>query len=207
MRAPYALLTMLAVGVAGCGSGGGRSPQSVLSRARSDADRATSVHVAGTLTENGVRLGIDLRLARGAGATGSITEHGSTLRVVRTGGTVYVAGGAPLYSHLGATPAAARLLAGRWLKASATRPGLAPVAAATDQQKLLAELLDVSATKLSGPRTVVLTDPPGQLVVRSRTPQYPLSLSTPSAHLRFSGWNVPVTLTAPSRSIDTSRLG
>lgn len=199
------MLTILAVGVAGCGSGGGRNPEAVLSQARSSADRATSVHVVGTVTQNGVRLGIDLRLARDAGATGSITERGSTLRVIRTSDTVYVAGGPRLYSELGATPEAARLLAGRWLKASATRPSLAPVAAVTDQQQLLANVLDVSAAKLAGPRTVVLGDPSGQLVVTG--PHYPLALSTPTAHLRFSDWNRPVTLTAPPRSIDTSRLG
>jgi hypothetical protein len=204
MRATRALLTTLAVAAAGCGSGGGRSPETVLSTARSAADRAASVHVTGTVTENGVRLGIDLRLARGAGASGSIVERGLTLRVIRIDDTVYVAGPARLYSQLGATPAAARLLAGRWLKAAVSRPGLAPVATVTDQQRLLATVLGVSATKLAGPRTVVLSDPPGRLIVRAR---YPFEIAAPSAHVRFSGWNRPVTLTVPQRSIDTSRLG
>ena len=113
--------------------------------------------------------------------------------------------GAQLYSELGASPAAARLLTGRWLKAAASRPSLAPVTAVTDQQKLLADLLDVSAAKLTGSRILVLSDPPGRLLVSG--PHYPLELSTPQAHVRFSGWNRPVTLTAPQPSIDTSRLG
>src|SRR3954464_14015052 len=95
---------------AGCGGGSGsgsgekdKAASRILADARTAATGAGSVHVTGTILDSGTRLKLDLR-------AGDRTER-----------TLYMKAPESFYAATGADSATATLLAGKWLKASATQ--------------------------------------------------------------------------------------
>src|SRR4051794_4158800 len=113
--------------VAGCGGGSGsgngeqaKTAGQILADARTAATGAGSVHVTGTILDSGTKLKLDLRAGDHTGS-GTITFRGSPVRVVRIGKTLYIQAPESFYRATGADSATARLLAGKWLKPSATQ--------------------------------------------------------------------------------------
>ncbi len=220
---PPAALLALAVLIAGCGSsssGNGvasKSPSEILAAAKTAAQSASSVHVAGSLNSGATPLTLDLDLASGRGGRGQISEGGLSFELIVIDNTVYIKGSPAFYSHFGGS-AAAQLFQGKWLKAPTTSGELASLASLTNLGKLLAEALASSDTLVKGPTTTVAgqqvvelkdTTKNGSLYVATTGQPYPIEIvkrGTETGHVSFTRWNASVTLTAPAGAVDLSQL-
>jgi len=223
-------LLLVAALVAGCGSGGGSSGattnreagrparQTVADSVRA-ATRASSLHVSGRLDSRGTPLTLDLTLARGRGAKGTLTENGLAFSLVEVRSTIYIQGSDPFLRHY-AGRAAAGLLHGRWLSAPAGRGRFAELAPLTSAARLFAlvegthgRLVNEGLVGYGGQRAVEIRDTSdGSLLYVSATgTPYPVALVGGSRHphdrLRFDRWNAPVSLSAPQHALSLSLFG
>lgn len=219
----------LALGLAaltGCGSsssGNGvasKSAEEIVAEAKKAADEASSVHVSGSVNSGGSPVTLDLSLAAGKGATGQISQNGSTFKIVIDGGTAYISGSDAFYRKLGGS-AAAQLLAGKWLKISTSTPEFASFGSLTNMRKLLDTVLVGHGTLVKGPThptttvggqqaiEVKDTTRGGSLWVATTGKPYPLQISKTGSEagaIKFDKWDEPVTITAPSSSVNLSEL-
>ncbi|HXQ47550.1 MAG TPA: hypothetical protein VN806_13090 [Caulobacteraceae bacterium] len=220
-----AAVAAMAVGVAGCGSSSSsdngvaaRSPTEIVAAAKAAADAASSVHVAGSIVSGGVPLTLDLSLAAGKGGQGRISQNGLSFEVIQLNGTAYISGSPAFYSHF-AGPAAAQLLQGKWLKASATTGSLASLAPLTELRKLVdsavatrgGTLTKGAKTTIEGQPAVAVTETAqkGVLYVATTGQPYPIEIAKSGdggGKIVFGKWNQPVTLAAPKNSVDISEL-
>jgi hypothetical protein len=138
-------LALAALAITGCSSssssssGNGvssKSPTEILAASKAAADSAGSVHVAGTLANNGTRITLNLSLASGQGGRGQISQNGLSFKLIVVGDTIYIKGSPAFYSHFGGT-AATRLFQGKWLKAPASGGELGSLAALTNFGQLI----------------------------------------------------------------------
>lgn len=212
----------IAAGVAGCGGSSSngeasKSPSTIISDSQRAASSAKFVHVSGTVTQSGKQIGVDLDLASGTGAKGTLSQNGSSVQLIRIGTTAYIQASPAFYRQFGAPAAAAQLLKGKWLKAPANRPDLASLTSLTDPSQLFSRLLNAHGpniqkggeTTVNGQKAVVLKDSnaKGQLNVATTGKPYPVSITGPTGQFSFTNWNKSVSITAPPNSIDTSQLG
>lgn len=208
--------------ITGCGSSvadegiEAKTPTEILAASQLAADAAGSVHVVGTILSGGTPIALDLSLLAGSGASGHISEHGPGFEVIRTGETIYLKGSEALYREvLGAS--AARQLAGRWLKAPASSPGLASLASLTDLRTLIdttfanhAAPKKGSLTTIGGEGAIAVSDRAGETIYVATTGlPYPIEVVGPPASpgtVLFEDWNGPVSLAPPANAIEVSRL-
>lgn len=214
-------LTLFAL--TGCGSsssGNGvasKSAEEIVKEAKTAADSASSVHVSGSVNSGGSPVTLDLNLAAGKGATGQISQSGSTFKIVIDGGTAYISGSDAFYRKLGGS-AAAQLLAGKWLKVTTNTPEFASFGSLTDMRKLLDTVLvghgtlqKGSTTTVSGQQAIEVKDTTrgGSLYVATSGKPYPLQISKTGSEtgaIKFDKWDEPVTITPPSSSVNLSEL-
>src|SRR3954470_13116345 len=211
--------------VAGCGGGSGsgngeedKTAGRILADARSAATAAGTVHVTGTIRDSGTPLTLDLRAGDRTGS-GTITFRGSPVRVIRIGQTLYIRAPETFYAATGADSATATLLAGKWLKASATQKDFGQLAQLTRLKDLLALTTkpDGAVSKggtstVAGTRVIALKDDKGgSLYIATTGKPYPVALrgkdATSSGDVRFSDWGAPVEASAPKGAIDLGALG
>jgi hypothetical protein len=229
MRASILAFLVAAVLLAGCGSGSGngsngngeasKPPAQVLSDARAAASNASSAHVSGNIDSAGTKIGLDLSTVRGKGATGSMSTNGASFDLIRIGDTVYIKGSdAFLKANGGAL--AARLLHGKWLKASITKGRFSSLAPLTSIALLLGQvnsthgkLVNDGETTFKGAKVVRVRDTSdnSKFYVAATGKPYPVALvggkANESGTITFGDWNKHVALTAPSGAIDLSKLG
>jgi hypothetical protein len=227
MRAPaFALVLTLAL-LAGCGghakatkpnSEASKPANQVFADARAAATSASSARISGSLVANGTPFTLDLSTARGKGAKGSVSIRGLQFDLVKIGDTAYVKGSDAFYRHFAG--AAAQLIHGRWVKASATSPRFRSFAALASISGLFAEiasnhgkLVNEGKKTYQGQQAVVIRDTSdnSRLYVAARGKPYPLALAggnrKQSGRITFGDWNKPVSLTAPANAIDISSFG
>jgi hypothetical protein len=220
-----AVLSLLALAalIAGCGSsssGNGvaaKSPPQILDAAKAAAAKATSVHIAGTISSSGKPVSLDMELLAGKGGKGKISQEGFTIRLIQVHGAVYINGSAAFYNHVGGA-AAAQLLQGKWLKAPANSGELASLAELTDLSKLIGTALSDhgklskgSSTTIEGQKAIGLDDTTkgGTLYVATTGAPFPLEITKTgkeSGKVVLDRWNKAVTLSAPPGAIDISAL-
>lgn len=217
-------LLVLALGVlTGCGSSSStnniasKSATEILSESKAVADSASSVHVSGLIKSGGAPVTIDLNLAAGKGARGEISENGVSFKLILVGGTAYISGSAALYRGLGGG-AAAQLLDGKWLKASATTGDFASFDSLANMTQLINTTLAAhgvlakgATTTVNGQQAIAITNTSksGTLYVATTGKPYPVAITkggSESGKVIFDNWNQPVTITAPSDSVDLSEL-
>jgi hypothetical protein len=222
LAAVLSLLTLAAL-IAGCGSsssGNGvaaKSPPQILEAAKAAAAKATSVHIAGTISSSGKPVSLDMELLAGKGGKGKISQEGFTIRLIQVHGAVYINGSAAFYNHVGGA-AAAQLLQGKWLKAPANSGELASLAELTDLSKLIGTALSDhgklskgSSTTIEGQKAIGLDDTTkgGTLYVATTGAPFPLEITKTgkeSGKVVLDRWNKAVTLSAPPGAIDISTL-
>lgn len=211
--------------LAGCGGSSAKSngeaaksAEQILTDTRVAAQSASSVHYSGTIDTNGTRIELDLQLVAGKGGKGIIRLGGQRIDIIRIGAKAYFKGSPAFYRQFGGA-AAAQLLKGKWLAASATSGDLASFTPLTDIKSLFGlvkphgTLSKSSETTLAGQKVIAIrsskTDT-GTLYVATTGKPYPVELTKPSGPsygtLRFDHWNEQVTLTAPKGAIDLSKL-
>jgi hypothetical protein len=217
---------VLAAGViSACGGGGGsrgssgngvatKPPDAIVRDANSAIARAHAVHVAGSLTSNGVPLTLDLSLVSGRGGRGQLSVQGLALRVIALGRDVYIQGSPAFLSHF-AGQATAHALAGKWLKAPAVGQ-LAPIASLTNMQELFNRVLlshgalkKAGTTTVNGQKVIALKDRVEIYYVATTGPPYPVEVvkqGNGGGRIVFDRINQPVALSAPAHSRDLSAI-
>jgi hypothetical protein len=219
-------VVVAAMAIAGCGGSGSdssdngvaaKSPAEIVTATRAAADAASSVHVSGSLVSGGVPLTLDLSLVAGKGGQGRISENGLSFEVIQLNGTAYISGSPSFYTHF-AGAAAAQLLQGKWLKASATTGSLATLAPLTELRKLIDAAVATRGALTKGAKTTVEGQPAiplteaaqkGTLYVATTGEPYPLEITKAGSgggRIALSKWNEPVALAAPKNSIDINEL-
>ncbi len=189
-----------------------QSAEEVLAAARAAAAEASSVHVVG-LAEG---IGIDLRLARGKGAVGSIEQSGTRFDLIYADGDVFLRGNDAFYEQL-AGRAGVQLLSGKWLKAPGDDSRFASFTQLADQEQLLRQVLNPESgtvtkgevTDFEGTQAVPLRSRDGTLYVAATGDPLPLAIVSGGARrgrVDFTDWNAPVELTAPTDAIDIEEL-
>ncbi len=182
-------LALSAAALAGCGSSvdegiESKTPTEILAASQLAADAAASVHVAGAIVSGGQPLTFDLSLLANSGARGTLSEMGASFEVIRVANTIYIKGSEAFYRRL-VGPSAARLLAGRWLKAPASSQGFASLAALTDLRTLIdttfanhGRLQKGSTTTLGGVSAIALKDRSrgGTIYIATTGLPYPLQV-------------------------------
>jgi hypothetical protein len=219
----FLLVVVLALCVlAGCGGSSGngiasKSATQILSESKAAADSASSVHVSGSIKSGAVPVTIDLDLAAGKGARGEISENGASFKLILVGGTAYISGSPAFYRSLGGS-AAAQLLDGKWLRASATSGEFASFGSLANMTQLInttlaahGVLVKGATSTVNGQRAIAVTDTAksGTLYVATTGKPYPVAIAkggSESGTILFGNWNRPVTIVAPSNSVDLSGL-
>jgi hypothetical protein len=216
-------LLLSAMALAGCGSsssGNGiasKTPAEIIALAKGAADSASSVYISGEIVSKGVPISLEMELLAGHGGRGRVAQNGLSFELVQVGGIVYINGSAAFYRHIGGS-AAAQIFRGKWLKAPAGTPELAPIAALTDLDKLVSSALANRGTLTSGGMTTVhgqkaaaIDDvSQGETVYVAATGKpYPLEVAKDGGRggtVVFDRWNEPVALVAPADAIDVTKL-
>jgi hypothetical protein len=226
MRASAVALVVAAVLVAGCGGHGkssssngeaSKSANIVLADAKAAADSATSAHVSGSISSGGTPITIDLSMGKDQ-AKGSMSTSGLEFDLVRIGDTAYIKGSDAFYKHF-AGAAIAQLLHGKWLKASIVSgryASLAPLTSISDLFGKVAsnhgKLANNGAKTYNGQKVVEIRDTAdnSKLYVAATGKPYPVAIvggkASQSGTITFDDWNKHVSLSAPSSSIDISKL-
>jgi hypothetical protein len=217
------LLALTLPAFVGCGSsssGNGiesKSAEEIVSEARKAADGASSVHVSGSVQSGGSPVTLDLSLASEKGATGQISQNGSTFKVIIDGGAAYVSGSDAFYRRLGGS-AAAQLLAGKWLKVPTNTSEFASFGSLTNMRKLLDTVLvghgtlkKGSTTTIGGQTAIAVEDTTrgGTLHVATTGKPYPLQITKSGSEagtIAFDKWDEPVTISPPASSVNLSEL-
>ena len=228
MRVPALALVLTAVLLAGCGSSkkesasngeASKPPTQVLADAKAAATNAASVHVAGSIVSGGTPIKLDLSMARGKGAKGSMSTNGLSFDLVRVGDTVYIQGSDEFYKHF-AGAAVAQLLHGKWLKASATQGQLKSLAPLTSIGALFTgisthhgKLASEGTTTYHGQKVAEIRDTSdnSKLYVAATGKPYPVAIvgakQGQSGTVTFDDWNSHVSLSPPKDALDISKLG
>lgn len=225
IRGPLTALSaaVLAVGaIAGCGGSStngveSKSPAEIVSAAQKAANSAKSVRVDGSVSTAGTQLTLDLQIAEGKGAKGSISEGPLSFELIRLGDSVYIKGSAAFYEHFAGSEAA-KLLEGKWLQAPATSGEFATLGNLTDMSQLLSTVLGQhgslakgGTSTVEGKKVVAVKDTSkgGVLYVATTGKPYPVQISksgSTGGKVTFSEWDAPVTITAPTGAINISKL-
>ncbi|MGW9453568.1 hypothetical protein [Streptomyces sp. NPDC055632] len=164
---PLALCAGLTVGLTACAAdpdegtnGVGRLAAPEIEReARTVADGAKAVRLAGTLVSKGGAVKLNMRLKQD-GATGSVTTKNSTFELMRVGDALYLKADAGFWSHDkdGAEPTkedveAAEKLDGKYVKVPQDDPSYKQLRGFTDMKPLLDGLIGLHGEKVKGDRT------------------------------------------------------
>lgn len=193
------LALLLALGA--CGSGedlSGKPPEQIVNDAREIANTANSVHVTGSVTQDGTESKIDILLTNSGDGKDELTSGGQTISVIKVGNTIYVKGlpGAPGPGYH---------------KLPANDPQAATLSEAVDKQKFLQELLGTSQKftlagkgKVGDQDTLKLTTNSGKSTLHiaddSDNP-YPMRIEGGSAagtvSINFAEWNEDAKVEAP----------
>jgi hypothetical protein len=215
------LFGLVAATVAGCGDSSGtgiasKAPVEIVTASKAAADGASSVHVAGSISNAGTSIALDMDLQAGKGGRGRISESGLSFEVIELGGYVYITGSPSFYDHF-AGSAAARTLRGKWLKAPATNRGFASLDSLTNLRKLVDSSLDthgplakLATRTVAGRQAVGVRDVTrgGVLYVATTGTPFPVAITKADGggKIVFSRWNAPLRLVAPKHAVDLQQL-
>jgi hypothetical protein len=121
---PVALVAALAV--AGCGAGLGKT-SSPPARPTAEVlhtdvinamNRATSVHISGTLADSSGKYALNLQLTRSGPSSGSVAVGNAPFLELNTGGHTYIEMTAAFLKYAKQPPAACSLMCGKYLELS-----------------------------------------------------------------------------------------
>jgi hypothetical protein len=209
---------LIALVLTGCGGSSGngiasKSASEILAASRAAAESATSVHVAGKSAQGPLSLTLNLDLASDGGR-GQVSLLGLSFELIRVGNTLYAKGNPAFYTRLSATTGL-HLPQGVWLKAPASGGKLAQLASFTNLSGELGRLLSSTgpitkgaSSTVNGQKAIELKETAklfsGSLFIATTGKPYPIEIvkhGRESGQTTFSGWNQPVSLSAPAGAI------
>jgi hypothetical protein len=207
-----------ALALAGCdasGSGGTSgsvagaasepSAASLVSAAQSSVRNASSVHVSGQLSREGVPVSVNLNVTRNGDLAGTVRERGTPLQVIAADGKIYIQASAAFLREMNVPAAACATSCGKWLEFTEAEAG--QLTGDLSLQNLLTplkfgqagtsgpagKLTPAGSTTVQGERAWLVRASDGATVaVSSSGHHYPLrSVSGGSAHqvVTYSRWN------------------
>lgn len=220
-------MLLLSAGLAACGGSSGgsgsgngiaaKSPTAIVAAATNAAESAKSVEVAGSISQSGTHVGLDLKMVAGVGATGWLSEQGKRFNMVLDGHTLYINAGASFWKAF-ANAAAASVLQGKWLKTPATGT-YSSVAKLGNLQMFFKQVfghhgkLSKTGTKtINGTKVVGLRDAKqgGVLYVATSGKPYPIELNgdtgSGGGKLTFSGYGTAFKIAPPAKSVSLAQL-
>jgi hypothetical protein len=219
---PLALLT-IAVAFSGCGGSSesglaSKSASEILAASKDAADSASSVRIASKSSLGPLSLLLNVDLAR-PGGRGQVAVGGLSFEVIRTGNTLYLKGN-PAFERNLRTTTGLQAPRGGWLKVPINSNQLAQLASVTDLSGELSRLLTRAGpiskgatTTVNGQQAIELKETArlfsGSLYVATSGKPYPLKFvksGRETGQTTFSGWNEPVSLSAPPNAIAGSQL-
>jgi hypothetical protein len=194
-----------------------KPPTQIVAAASRAIDTARSVHVVGSVVDNGIQVHLDLHLSRAHGGQGRVSENGLGFRLVSTGRLLYIQGSSAFWTHFGGARAA-KLFHGKWLKAPdsgqfgtlgrlATTRGLV-----TQLLSRHGKLARAGRETVDGHPAVGVVDRTqgGTLFVATTGQPYPLEIVKHGAnggYVRFTDFNQPVRVTPPAKAISLPSAG
>lgn len=214
---------LLAVALAsGCGSSdngvASKSAEEILAASKAAAEGASSVHVVSHSAQGVLTFAADLELGRDGGRA-HVKLFGADFDLIRTADTIYAKGNPRFYALLLGTKA--HVPAGTWLKAPSSNTRFAQLAQFTQLRGQLNRLLSTpgsvargASTTIAGQKAIPLKERTkvyvGALYVATTGKPYPVALVKSGGRERgrttFSGWDRPVSLSAPSPTVAFSAL-
>jgi hypothetical protein len=185
----------------------------IVTEAQRSLSQAASVHITGQYRQDGKPVQIDIRLAAGQNAIGTVTTDGVNVALRRVGNQLFVKGDDKFLAALGPKAQASK---GKWLVgpiASADR-GLANL---TDLGRFAATLTPGSGAltkedvrSLAGQQAVSVRSSTGaRLWVADVGKPYPLRLERTGAvagFIDYGDYDAPVVVHPPSPTVDLASL-
>ena len=214
-------IASLGASLAGCGGSSdngvaSKTAPEILAATRAAAQSASSVHVN---SESGIGItksALDAALGTQQGHT-RLSFAGLRIEEIRTGSTLYVKGNRVLDARLEST-LGVKIPSGVWLKGTVGGP--LPGTALTSITKELPVILSSPGQLTKGPTTTIDGKPAielkqttplytGTLYVATTGKPYPILLrktGRETGEITFTGWNDPITVSAPANALDISKL-
>jgi hypothetical protein len=194
------------------------SADDALAKVQSAAKDVSSVHVAGSVSEQGQSISLDVHAGHDSGV-GTLTINGGTLEIRLLEGTAYVKGEAETFTKLGASATQAQLVGGKWLKSSADGGEFAAFTEFLDVDSLFESLLKPDGevktgetTTIDGEEVLALVDSAdsGKLYVATHGDPLPLRVEKGGeggGKVDFTDYGDDIDVEVPAGAIDISRLG
>jgi hypothetical protein len=214
-----ALLVGGVVSACGGSSGNGltsKSPEAIVTAATAAFDSAKSVHLSGWVENSGSKITLDLDLASGKGASGTMAIGGLSFRIIEIGQSLYLNADTAFWTHY-ANAAAAQLFAGKWLKIPSSNSAVASFSTLADFssfKQLLSSALSKatpqnltkgSTTTVDGQQAVPISEKGSQkstLYVATAGRPYPIEVEQAnSGSIVFDHYNESVSLKGPANAI------
>ena len=226
MRRLNSLFALLLLGfLAACGGGESDngiaklSADDALAKVKTAVKDVKSVHIAGTIDQDGQSLDLDVHSARDKGQ-GTLTINGGTLEVRLVDGTTYVKGEASTFEKLGAPAAQAAIIGGKWLKSGGAASQFAAFGQFLDLDQLFESLLQPEGdiekgdtTEIEGRAALELVDKAesgGSLFIATTGDPLPLRISKSGSgggQVDFNEYDADVTVAVPDGALDISQFG
>jgi hypothetical protein len=173
------------------------SAGSLTSSMQSSVHNASSVHISGQFSRNGVPFGVDLGVTRSGDAAGTISQRGTALHVVAADSKIYIQV-TPAFLREASMPASAcATVCGKWVEVS--NGEASELTGDFSIQRLVTPLISAPKLTTAGKMTVngqpawVLRAGDGSTVAVSAAAQhYPLLArrgGTPHQVVEFSQWD------------------
>jgi hypothetical protein len=180
--------------------------EQILTRAKTALGAADSVHIAGSGTDEGSAIELDMRYGKD-GAVGTMTLDGDVLNLLRVGDDVYLKGSRSFWTTY-ANAAVAKLMGVKYVKTSVGDDRFTDIASFTDLSESADGFLEPDGTITKSGKRTIAGQPAIGLVSRDETDgilyvattgrPYPLSIEAKGNNLTFTGYGEPVTVRAPA---------
>lgn len=205
----------------GCGSSGNgvasKSATQIVDTAIAAMKTAKSVHIAGTIAQNGKAEGLDISLYSNGDVDGSLTTSGQELQIVKIGQTDYLNSSAAFYQSQGATPSIASLMGGKWIEEPDSQVGLGSQLTLENFTNSISKntgtLTKLGTSTVDGQGVVgVHSSKGGTVYIDTNGIAYPVefvgsSKTNGSGTIAFSAWNLAPTPTAPKGARTVQSFG
>jgi hypothetical protein len=212
-----ALLALLG----GCGSSSNgvasKSAIEILAASTMAAQNASSVRIGVRSGGGGATLTLNASLAKDA-SHAQLSLLSVRVEAIRTGDTIYIKGNRVFDARLERT-LGVKIPSGAWLKGPASGP-LGRIGGYTKMRREVSLILNDHDKVTKGPIVKLEGQPAielreahqlytGRLYVATTGRPYPIKLikrGQESGQITFSGWNDPVTVSAPANALELSQL-
>jgi hypothetical protein len=216
---PIAGLILAGAMAAACSSGpasNGISSESATKIVDSVANAigsAKSVDISGNIVQSGATMSFGIDTFSNGSFTGSITQDGMTIKLVKIGGTDYINAPAAYYEKQGGgSSAIASELGGKWIDGPDSQFGLGD---SFELSALKADIKQPSGKVTKGKTGTVEgqsaqslnSSGNGTIWVATTGPAYPIELTKQGQKINFGDWNEGSPPTAPAGAKALSTLG